>query len=76
METDSLTFNSQESIMTSPQASQVPEYSLTLNDQDLQVIMQALENLAFKLAAPLVNKIAAQLNTQTTSTVPPQDPTI
>jgi hypothetical protein len=47
-----------------------PEYTLTLNDQDLQIIMKGLEDQAFKFSAPLVNKIAAQLNAQSQSSAP------
>lgn len=50
--------------MNSTQITQAPEYTLTLNDQDLQVLAQALENIAFKFASPIFNKINEQLKSQ------------
>lgn len=39
-------------------------YTITLNDKDLQILAAALDEVAFKLAAPLINKINDQLNEQ------------
>ena len=51
-------------IMTSPSPITIPVYTLTLNDQDLQIIMKGLEEQPFKFAAHLVNKISGQLSAQ------------
>lgn len=53
---------------------QAPEHVIRLTDQDLQIVAQALDNIAFKFAAPLINKISAQLAAE--QVVQPQDPTI
>lgn len=44
-------------------------YTITLNDKDLQILAAALDEVAFKLAAPLINKINDQLNEQRKETV-------
>lgn len=36
-------------------------YSLSLSDADLQVLAKALDEMPFKLAAPLINKINTQI---------------
>jgi len=53
---------------------QAPEHTIKLTDQDLQILAQALDNIAFKFAAPLFNKISSQLASE--QVVQPQDPTI
>lgn len=55
---------------------EIQSYTLTLNDADLQVIQQALDNVIFKYAAPLVNKISAQLQAQTQTPVAPVAPVV
>ncbi len=40
------------------------EFALKLNEQDVQVIGVALGEIAFKLAAPVINKLQQQINEQ------------
>lgn len=39
------------------------EYTLNLNDKDLQIINDALIEMPFKIVAPLIGKINEQLKT-------------
>jgi hypothetical protein len=39
-------------------------YTLQLTDEDLGILAQALDNVIFRLAAPLINKINTQLTEQ------------
>jgi len=41
-------------------------YQLTLNEQEMQVLNQALGELPFRLAAPLINSINQQIVAQRT----------
>ena len=43
-------------------------YNISLTDSDLQILAKALDEVAFKLAAPLINKINEQLGAQRTET--------
>ena len=40
------------------------EFTLTLSEQDMQVLTAAIGEMPFKLAAPLVNKINQQIMAQ------------
>ena len=44
------------------------EFTFTLNEQDIQVISEALGDVAFKKSAPLVQKLQNQINDQLKST--------
>lgn len=44
-------------------------YTLSLTDKDLQILAAALDEVAFKLAAPLINKINSQLSQKREETV-------
>lgn len=48
------------------------EYSITLNDQELNILSAALVELPFKVAAPLVAKINQQIAKQQSPVEAPQ----
>lgn len=50
------------------------EVTLILTAQEINVVMTALGEAPYKIAAPLIQKIMAQINERHGQTAPPQSP--